>query len=481
MFTFGVTLSLLAAKATFAFIADSNVTDACAQIASAISSASDVYYPLSVQYDEDIEHWAGSSTQEATCSVEPGTVDDVGKIIVGLTRTPFAVKGGGHATNVGFSSTTGVQVSMTRFNNITLSEDMATVDIGAGLTWDEVYDALDGTGMNVVGGRVTGVGVAGLTLGGGYSWKTSQYGLTIDNVAEFELVLPNGTVQSVTAENEDLWLALRGGMNNFGIVTNFKFNTVPQSDVWGGVITMTGDQFPAVSAAIANFSANNTDTKAAILPSYNSAAGLPGMLLILFYDDATQPGLFDAFMDIPAVTSDVKTRSFVDFVTSIPISLAPPVRGAFHTTSVLGYSPAILDLIVNMTLTYGPELALLDSAVLISIDVEPFASTLFTHGSDSAWPPSRSQALLPTNVYFSWVLPSADEMMWAVMEEIEGNVTALAVAEGQDVEHAAKYGNEALGDTTVEEIYGNNVVRLRSIREAVDPEDVMGLAGGFKF
>lgn len=57
--------------------------------------------------------------------------------------------------------------------------------------------------------------VAGFTLGGGYSWKTSQYGLTVDNIAAFELVLPNGTVTTVTDEDEDLWFALRGGSNNF--------------------------------------------------------------------------------------------------------------------------------------------------------------------------------------------------------------------------------------------------------------------------
>jgi FAD/FMN-containing dehydrogenase len=77
------------------------------------------------------------------------------------------VKGGGHSTNVGFSSTTGVQIAMTRFNEVTLSADKSTVDVGAGLLWDDVYAALDGTGVNVVGGRVPGVGVAGFTLGGG--------------------------------------------------------------------------------------------------------------------------------------------------------------------------------------------------------------------------------------------------------------------------------------------------------------------------
>jgi len=33
--------------------------------------------------------------------------------------------------------------------------------------WDQVYEILAPTGVNVVGGRIPGVGVAGLTLGGG--------------------------------------------------------------------------------------------------------------------------------------------------------------------------------------------------------------------------------------------------------------------------------------------------------------------------
>jgi FAD/FMN-containing dehydrogenase len=43
----------------------------------------------------------------------------------------------------------------------------------------------------------------------GYSFKTSQYGLTVDNIARFELVLPNGTIANVTSKDEDLWFGLR--------------------------------------------------------------------------------------------------------------------------------------------------------------------------------------------------------------------------------------------------------------------------------
>ncbi len=87
--------------------------------------------------------------------------------ILGSTRTPFAVKGGGHAFNPGFSSTSGVQISMTRFNNVELNNATGTVDVGSGVTWDQAYAALDSTGINIIGGRIPTVGVSGLTLGGG--------------------------------------------------------------------------------------------------------------------------------------------------------------------------------------------------------------------------------------------------------------------------------------------------------------------------
>ncbi len=77
------------------------------------------------------------------------------------------MKGGGHTTNPGFSSTKGVQISISRFNDTRVNFKSGTIEIGAGLTWGQVYAALEPTGVNVVGARIPGVGVAGSTLGGG--------------------------------------------------------------------------------------------------------------------------------------------------------------------------------------------------------------------------------------------------------------------------------------------------------------------------
>ena len=56
---------------------------------------------------------------------------------------------------------------MSRFSEVVYDSTTHTVTMGAGLAWDDVYAALEPHGVNVVGGRLPGVGVAGLTLGGG--------------------------------------------------------------------------------------------------------------------------------------------------------------------------------------------------------------------------------------------------------------------------------------------------------------------------
>jgi hypothetical protein len=71
--------------------------------------------------------------------------------------------------------------------------------------------------------------------------------------------------------------------------------------------------------------------------------------------------------------------------------------------------------------------------------------------------------------------------MTRAIREGGANLRSAAVKDGQDIVHAAVYPNYALFDTPLEDMYGENVPRLRALRRAIDPEDVMGLAGGFKF
>jgi len=81
----------------------------------------------------------------------------------------------------------------------------------------------------------------------------------------------------------------------------------------------------------------------------------------------------------------------------------------------------------------------------------------------------------------TWTNASIDGIVASAMRKESAAIHAVALADGQNVSHAAVYVNYALFDTPLKDIYGQNAPRLRNIRAAIDPEDVMGLAGGLKF
>src|SRR5689334_9045950 len=83
--TMFILLALSCSKPSFGQDSGALGDGACALIAQSISSSSAVYYPSNLlsftTYQKDIYHWASSATQQAKCSIEPGTAADVGKIV----------------------------------------------------------------------------------------------------------------------------------------------------------------------------------------------------------------------------------------------------------------------------------------------------------------------------------------------------------------------------------------------------------------
>ncbi|EON70095.1 hypothetical protein W97_09361 [Coniosporium apollinis CBS 100218] len=186
----------------------------------------------------------------------------------------FAIRSGGHSPVSGAASIKGgVVIDLGLFCEVTPSEDGSSVAIGAGAKWMNVSKVLDEKGLAVVGGRNSAVGVGGLTLGGGLSFFSPRFGLVCSNILSYELVLASGSITTASAlTNPDLWRALKGGSNNFGIVTRFAARSFPSTKIWSGFLYMPASQAAKVLAAF-HECVNRADSSDPSITYDNHAAG----------------------------------------------------------------------------------------------------------------------------------------------------------------------------------------------------------------
>ncbi|KAH6855502.1 hypothetical protein B0I37DRAFT_395565 [Chaetomium sp. MPI-CAGE-AT-0009] len=200
---------------------------------------------------------------QPACIVQPQSAEEVSSVLRALTaeRVSFAVRSGGHTAWAGANSigSGGVTIDLGRLDHVRVGngadETGGTVDLGPGNRWGKVYADLAEHGLTVAGGREGNVGVAGLILGGGMAFFTARHGLACDNVVEFEVVLADGKIVKAreSGEHADLYRALKGGGNNFGIVTNFKMRSIAARPVWAGMTVHPKEAIPQAVQALKDY------------------------------------------------------------------------------------------------------------------------------------------------------------------------------------------------------------------------------------
>lgn len=188
-------------------------------------------------YSDSISIDNGRVSLKPYLVAKPASTEDVSKIVKYChdKETPMTVKAGGHSAAGYCLNAEGILLDLGDMNAINFLNDGTELSIGAGARWISVYDFLRDrqSPYTVIGGACAGVGVAGFTLGGGYSFISRSYGLGCDNVERMEFVSTCGNVfelgkelfknNNLDEDKRNLFRALRGaGGGNFGVVTRIN-------------------------------------------------------------------------------------------------------------------------------------------------------------------------------------------------------------------------------------------------------------------
>ena len=150
----------------------------------------------------------------------------------------------------------------------------------------------------------------------------------------------------------DLYFALRGGGNNFGIVTRFDLETFPQGDMWGGMRDYPITANASLLTGLYNF-ANNapSDPDAALIVAFVYYEGeYLANTDIEYAKPVVNPPIFNELMAVESLTSTMRITNLTDLVEELNVVNPSGFREIYTTATFrndLNLQSKILEIFVS--------------------------------------------------------------------------------------------------------------------------------------
>ncbi|GAD94226.1 oxidoreductase, FAD-binding, putative [Paecilomyces variotii No. 5] len=349
-----------------------------------------------------------------------------------------------------------------------------------------LYAKLDPLGLSVNGGRAAGVGVGGLSLGGGISYFSPRYGWTCDTVTNFQIVLADAAIVNANTEfNPDLFQALRGGNNNFGIVTQVKLTAFEQGNVWTATVY---NSLSLVDEVIAEFVKINSPTTydeyASLFTTfgYSQARDMVVISSNLEYTKALEnPPVYEAYLALPSLMS----KSQITSVTNLSFAtqaLQPSGARSFSLVTTLVSSAPVLKAAYEAWNASLPAVKDVPN-IVYALTLEPLPPAFYSqHASTNALGlEDRTASLIVVLISATWSTSEHDTLVSETSQSMLDEINAAAAKlGGLDPYIYLNYAGQHQ-DPIVS--YGAKSVRhLQQVRARVDPNKVFTdqVPGGYK-
>lgn len=460
-------------------------------------------------YAKAIARWSMAASKPAGLVVQPSNSQEVSIVTKYCNDNDIelAVKGGGHSTAGASSTDGGLLLYLEAMRQVSVEDwpsesGQKVLRIGGGATWGDVDDEGFKYGLHTVGGTVADTGVGGLTLGGGYGWLSGKYGLTVDCLVEVEVVLANGSIlRASETQNSDLFWAMSGAGQNFGVATEFVMRAYPQGDMWIGlvlfpvipevvekVVNVINDVYTPDSDGHTKFAGQTMGGLGFMAPPEAQGQILMFLSVIWNGDEASGKAAWQPLFDIGPIISTMETKPypFANKFLAPPPGLRSSMKGsAFHLPLTTEF---VMDVHSIYSEFYGSDPDYATSLLMYEL-YDPYATLSSTKGSFANRGTHMNALICPI-----WKDPANDTVcrQWArdlnerfkaelqKHAEISSGGAAGGVAPRGRKGAVLLYGNYDQYDERSRDIFGDNYERLRGLKGQYDPGNMFSKLFGIQ-
>jgi FAD/FMN-containing dehydrogenase len=404
--------------------------------------------------------WNGAVDHVPAVMVRPETPREVQAAVLAARHhdLPLSVRGGGHDWAGRSLRHDGLVIDLSQMRQVDIDPLVRVATLQGGATAGEVITAAQPHGLAAATGSTGGVGMAGLSLGGGYGPLNGRFGLALDNVLSAEVVLADG--QRVTADpgyEPELYWALRGGGGNFGVVTSLRVRLHPVPEVLAGFIVYPWAQAAHVWMRLNEMLVDGPD-ELTVQTGILSGSDGPTLFLSPVWSGEQAPGasvIDDLVSRLGSpLSSQVAPRTYADMLGLFDAQIVTGRHYAMRTRTIATYTTDVIAELIKA----GDSQTSLFSGVFIH----------HFHGAATRVPLDATAFGIRRRHYVVEILAAwepdddpARHLAWA--DGVCANLAGHALPGG--------YVN-LLGRDDHEQIahaYGPNAARLRAVKKRFDP------------
>ncbi|KAJ0165215.1 6-hydroxy-D-nicotine oxidase [Colletotrichum tanaceti] len=455
-----------------------------ADLGERLSPTAKIYQPETAEFTAASTRWSNLNAPKPNLVVVPGTENDVVETVkfANEKSLPFLAYNGMHGaiTTLGRMES-GIEIYINQLSGVEVASDGKTAKISGGTRSKLVTDVLWEAGKQTVTGTCECVSALGPSLGGGHGWLQGHHGLVADQFLSMNIVLADGTLQTIN-ETSDLWWAVKGAGHNFGIVTSVdvKIYEIEHRDWAVETLVFGGDKVEEVYQAVNDhLLKNGTQAVDVINWSYwlNNPDADPENPIILFWIlqegvTAVDPVYTEPFRAIGPISSTPDAGTYLDLAAWTGIALdSPPCQKA-------GLNNPRFPIYVESYNVEAQRKAYDVFASSVKGD-SPFGNSLFmfegysNQGVKAVESDSTAFAHRGDNLLFAPLItytPGGTEL--DQQAAILGNQLRDIIHEGSGRSEKHVYLNYAFGDESPKEWYGSEQWRqdrLKALKAKYDP------------